>query len=450
MPLIDVFTALALLAAITLFGYLLRLRIKWLQTYAIPTSIIAGVIALMLGPQVVGRTFQVLPATTPEVWSELPQILISLVFASLFLGKRLAGPREIWRKAGPMVAHGQILAWGQYVVGLTLALLLLTPVFGISPMAGALIEIGFEGGHGTSAGLRETFEELGFADGADLALALATTGIIAGSVIGIVLVNWGRARGLLESEARAESEYGNEKDNFPRHPMVDGLTLHLGVIATATAVGWSFLQGLIWIEEYTWNQDGEGIALMTHIPLFPLAMLGGVLIQFILEKTGNGNLLSRPLIQRVSNTSLDLLIVAAIATISLATVSTHIWIYLILAAAGVAWSLGAFLILAPRIFPQHWLQMGLADFGQSIGMTVLGLLLVRMVDPNNKTGTLESFGYKQLMFEPLVGGGLFTAMSLPLIYQFGALPVLLGCLVVMILWLSVGLFAFGPNRNSAG
>ncbi|MGX5914449.1 sodium/glutamate symporter [Aliidiomarina sp. Khilg15.8] len=448
MQLIDVFTALALLAAITLAGYLLRLKLNVLQRYAIPTSIVAGVIALLLGPQLLGKTFPLLPQKTPEIWAELPQILISIVFSSLFLGKRLAGPREIWQKAGPMVAHGQILAWGQYVVGLTLALVLLTPFLGITPMAGALIEIGFEGGHGTAAGLRETFAELGFEDGADLALALATTGIVTGTLMGVVLVNWGRRRGLLEKESSEDTRHFEQGDNFPPHPMVEGLTLHLGVIATASALGWALLQALIWLEAVTWGQGENGVELMTHIPLFPMAMLGGVFIQFILEKLGHGDLLSRTLIQRVSNTSLDLLIVAAIATLSLATVGQHIWVFIILGIAGIAWTLGAFLLLAPRIFPRNWLPMGLADFGQSIGMTVLGLLLLRMADPENKTGTLESFGYKQLLFEPVVGGGLFTAMSLPLVYNFGAFPVLLGCFVVMVFWLCIGLFMFGPSNGA--
>jgi glutamate:Na+ symporter, ESS family len=50
----------------------------------------------------------------------------------------------------------------------------------MNPIAGALIEIGFEGGHGTAAGLAGTFETFGFAEGADLALGLATVGLVAG------------------------------------------------------------------------------------------------------------------------------------------------------------------------------------------------------------------------------------------------------------------------------
>lgn len=58
---------------------------------------------------------------------------------------------------------------------------------------------------------------------------------------------------------------------------------------------------------------------------------------------------------------------------------------------------------------------------------------------------MEAFGYKQLLFEPIVGGGLFTAASLPLIAQFGAWPVLIGTTLVMACWLGLGLWRFGPE-----
>ena len=58
------------------------------------------------------------------------------------------------------------------MVGIALTALVLVPVFSISPLSGALIEISFEGGPGTAAGLEPLFEELGFSEGADLAIGL--------------------------------------------------------------------------------------------------------------------------------------------------------------------------------------------------------------------------------------------------------------------------------------
>ena len=49
----------------------------------------------------------------------------------------------------PQLCFGQLLAWGQYVLGLGLAGFVLAPLFGVPPAFGNLLEIGFQGGHGT-------------------------------------------------------------------------------------------------------------------------------------------------------------------------------------------------------------------------------------------------------------------------------------------------------------
>ena len=72
-------------------------------------------------------------------------MLISLVFATLFLGQRLPSPGVIWNRAAGQTAFGMVLGFGQYLVGGLLVLLVLQPLFGTSPLMAALIEVGFEG-----------------------------------------------------------------------------------------------------------------------------------------------------------------------------------------------------------------------------------------------------------------------------------------------------------------
>jgi glutamate:Na+ symporter, ESS family len=138
------------------------------------------------------------PTTMVAAWAAMPGILINVVFAALLMGKRLPGLRTIWNHAGPQVCFGQTVAWGQYVVGIGLTMLVLTPVFGLPAAAGALIEVGFEGGHGTAAGMGEAFEAIGWPEGQDLALGLATIGLVGGVVIGTILINWQVRRGGIE------------------------------------------------------------------------------------------------------------------------------------------------------------------------------------------------------------------------------------------------------------
>ena len=473
MSVTDVFVSLLVAGLFLVVAKLLRSAVPLFRTLFLPASVIAGVLALLMGPQVLGGAFAllglgsawhdgVLPTSVLEVWSALPSLLISVVFAALFIGKTIPSLREIWRIAGPQVALGQAIAWGQYVVGIVLALLLLTPVFGLDPIAGALIEIGFEGGHGTAAGLADTFATFGFPEGADLALGLATVGLVAGVLLGTVLVNWGVRTGRITlneagdpvDAARAATDDDlddiDDRERVVRQEQqtTDPLSIHVGYVAIAISLGWLLQQGLAALERATWGGEG-GVELLVHMPLFPLAMLGGVVLQLVLDRTGRAALVDRKLVNRLGGFSLDLIIVAALATLSLDALGGNLVPFALLALAGIGWNLAAYLLLAPRIIPEHAYERGLGDFGQSMGMTVTGLLLMRIADPQNRSGGLEAFGYKQLLFEPVVGGGLFTAASVPLIAQFGPVPVLLFTGALTLFWVVFGIRSFESGRSGA-
>lgn len=459
----DFFLSVLLIAGLMVLGKWIRKSIGILRKLFLPSSIVAGALALMLGPQVLGRFFDASSSWSNGLWSEpvldvwsgLPGILISVVFAALFLGKPLPGIKTIWQKAGPMVAHGQTMAWGQYVVGISLAIFVIIPIWDTSPLVGALIEIGFEGGHGTAAGLGDTFRELGFADGADMALGLATIGVVAGVLMGTLAINWMVLRGHIrppdrsddEDESLAEHENREQLEPQPiSDQSIEPLSIHIGLVAFGIGLGWVFLEGLIQLEARLLMPLGWP-ELIRHVPLFPMAMIGGVVVQALSGPLGYGRLIDRMLMNRISGCALDLLIVAALGALSLEAIGGNVGPFAILAVAGIAWNLFGLFVLARIMFPKDWAPNGLANFGQGVGMTVVGLLLVRMSDPKNRSGAMEAFGYKQLLFEPVVGGGLFTAASLPLLYQFGAWPVLIGVTVTMLGWLAFGLWKFRGKWN---
>lgn len=228
----------------------------------------------------------------------------------------------------------------------------------------------------------------------------------------------------------------------------DPLSMHLGVVGLAIAIGWVLREALLWLEANTWGGEG-GVTLIAYIPLFPLAMIGGVIVQIVVEKTGQQHHISRRLMNRISGTALDFTIVAALATLSLTALGEHLVPFLLLAAAGILWNVLALIFLAPRVIPVGWFPRGVGDFGQSMGVTVTGLLLMRMADPQNESGALESFGYKQLLFEPIVGGGLFTAAAMPLMAEFGSGFVLSLTAGMVVFWLVLGYVFFGRHIRRA-
>lgn len=464
MELVDVFAAFIILGLLLLIGRFLKQKVDIFDQLHLPESILAGGVALLLGKEGLGNIFPadtflgnrgVFPDNVATVWSQAPSVFINLVFATLFLGETIPSPKEVWRKIAPQVAFAQILAWGQYVVGLSITLLILTPIFNINPIAGALIEMGFEGGHGTAAGMAEVLEYFGFQEGGELALGLATVGLISGVVTGTILINWGRRKGYLTSETKHRlssvqkvenlSDFESEQlqrdyHSLSKNLLIDPLSINLGFVAIAVTIGWLILEALQELETLTWAK--LEIEIMNYVPLFPMALIGGLIVQLTMKRLGLDGLILRPLQKNIAGVALDVVIFSAIASISLTVLSTNFIPFLILSITGITWNIFAFLFFAPRLLPTYWFERGIGDMGQSMGVTATGLLLLQMVDPDNRTGALESFAYKQLLFEPIVGGGFFTAAAPIFIFQLGAIPVLILTTSLLLFWIIFGWINF--------
>jgi len=423
-----------------------------LQRYFIPSALLAGLLGLILGPQVL----HVISGQVTDYWATLPKYLITVVFAGLFLGKTIPSRKELWRLSGPMLSFGNTLAWGQYVIGIGLTALVLTPLFGANPLAGSLIEIGFEGGHGTAAGLAPSFQQLGWPQGTDIALTLATISLIGAILSGVILINWrNRRHGYLIDEKVWKEQrrilirsgynlvrFGQKINTNPK-----SILLNITAFAFAIGIGIGMFEALQYIEEAVlvhWTT----LRFIPYVPLFPFAMIGGLIVQFSLRKLKLQHLVQRHTIQVISTIALDVLIASAVATISLATVKDNLAIVIILSVAGIAWILGCFAFLAPRMFPKYWFENGITNTGQSMGMTATGLLMNRLSDPTNQSKAREAFAYKQLAFEPFMGGGLITATAAIVIAELGSGLAFVGAFVFMTFWLVLGL-VLGKRRARA-
>ena len=178
------------------------------------------------------------------------------MFAALFLGKPLLSLRDMWKLAGPQVAFGQSIAWGQYAVAGLLTLFVLTPLLGMPSISAALLEVSFEGGHGTVAGMAPVFEDLDFETGKQIATGLATASLVTALIVGIILINWARARGHLKTGniirlARNQVYYHHivrelrKKGVSLRKVVTPRLLLsHLVLLGLSVGLGWLIHQGL--------------------------------------------------------------------------------------------------------------------------------------------------------------------------------------------------------------
>ena len=128
--------AAGLLTGLLLLGSLIG-RGLGVHQWGIPEALIAGCLGLLIAPN---GALPLLPRAVIRCWDALPLPLLTLVFATLLLGKPLPRPSGLWRPLSAQVLLALTLAFGQYLVAGLAVLLLLKPLLGVAPVMACLIE----------------------------------------------------------------------------------------------------------------------------------------------------------------------------------------------------------------------------------------------------------------------------------------------------------------------
>ena len=422
-----------------------------LRLWGVPEALVAGILGLLVAPS---GPLPLLPQHLMELWGELPLVLLTLVFGSLMLGKPLPKLGGLWRPVCGQVSLALVLAFGQYVVGGLAVLLVLQPWLGVSPVMACLIEVAYEGGHGSAAAMGPSYAALGFPGGQDLGLAMATVGLLSSTLVGGVLVVIGRQRGWLLAQAREEADSNavpralagvGDSGLPPNHPAWAAWAVNLAMVGIAVLIGVVLLQLL----HLGTNAIGGGVAeVVNALPVFPLAIIGSLLVRWWLERSGLSHWASTPIQNEIGTLSADLLITSATACLNLALLAAD-WLPLtVLALSGLIWNLGITLLLAPRLLPPDWFERAVLEFGQATGVAASGLLLLRMADPDDHSEALPAFSLKQLFLQPFLAGGVVTVVA-PLAVAGWGLPIWTGfCLALVLLAGGAGLILAQWGRNT--
>ena len=435
--------ALTCLSLILAVGRALGARLQ-LRLWGIPEALLAGLLGLLLAP---GGPLPLLSPEVMQLWADLPLVLLTLVFGSLLLGKPLPKLEGLWRPVSGQVSLALVLAFGQYVVGGLAVLLVLQPWLGVSPVMACLIEVAYEGGHGSAAAMGPSYAALGFPGGQALGLAMATVGLLSSTLVGGLVVVLARSRGWLRTDApgsaASESASAASGDSGGAMAWAAAWAVNLALVGLAVLTGVGLLGGLRWLTAGL----GDGVAsVIDALPVFPLAIVGSLLVRLALERSDKAHWASSAVQGQVGTLSADLLITAATAGLDLALLKAD-WLPLtVLALGGLVWNLAVTLLLAPRLLPADWFERAVIEFGQATGVAASGLLLLRMADPDDRSDALPAFSIKQLMLQPFLAGGVVTVVA-PLAVAGWGLPLWTGfCFALVLLFGGTGLWL---ARNQA-
>lgn len=375
-------------ASIFLFvAKVLREKIKILQSLFVPVSLLAGFLGLAFGQ----NGFGVMRFS--DQFGSYAGLLIIVVFVSIGLrgfNFSKGGFRTNFDRIGSYYCFRNI-GWAfQYAVPIIFSMVVLRLIVPeLNPAFGMLIPAGFQGGHGTAAALGATLETLGWGDATDLAMTSATVGILTGIFGGIALIKIGTRKrytkyiedfGSLPDDMRTgliEKDHRTVLGEETVSPMaIDPLAWHLLLILIPTGIGYLLTNAI---------QDATGLG----VPSFSVGFLVAIVFHFLLKGIGADKYVDNRIVSRMGSCATDYLVFFGVASIKIPVVIEYAVPFGLLMLFGIVWVVFHFTVLAPRLLKQEWFERGIYVYGYSTGVTAIGMALLRIVDPENKSCTLD-------------------------------------------------------------
>lgn len=412
--------SVAYLCALLLLGAFLRAVVPLFRKLFLPASVIGGFIGLLLGPIVMGdNAILKIPADYITNWSLLPGILIVPIFASvplgMFMGQKKTQDKDPAaqinkKKKGNRYAAATILmACGlftctsqlQSIIGFSTNLLY--KAFGgqadLYSTFGYELPSGFAGGHGTAGSVGKLFESYGFpywetAQG--ITTTTATVGLIAGMIIGILMINIAARKGktaVLQKpsdipsfmakgyikDVKKQASLGRETTV---NSSIETLTVHLGIMLVGCGIAYFIMDTL----------KATGMAAFQSLPVWFYALLVMFAINFILIKCKLEWLIDTKVKSKICGTMSDIAIVAAIASVPVKAVLAYIVpLMIMMVVGGIATFLWVF-YLHDKFFKGYYsFEHAIICWGTAMGVMITGMMLLKICDPDYETPALTDF-----------------------------------------------------------
>jgi len=401
--LIDV----CIISGLLVIAHLLRAGVPWLSRFLIPSSMIAGLIGLALGP----GGYDLLPFSRGEDGNTLlgtyPGILIVLLFATLLMGHRPTQlTRETWRGSSTSFLYNLGSEFMQYGVVLCVGVALLTFVFtDLRDEFMVMLPGGFAGGHGTAAVYADAMPQWEAAR--SIGFTFATLGILCAVFGGLVLVNLARRRGWVARDVPVATS-----DGAHAAPEQSSFLPSLFQASTGRATVNSIaLEPLAWHVALVLAVYGATVTVMPAIrellppkfvlPAFVIAMVIGWSVQTALDLAKVGQYVDAKTIGSIGSLASDYLVAFGIASINVQIVLTHAVPLVVFALLGLALCVGWLLIVAPRVYKEHWFESGIFTYGWNTGTIAFGVALLRIVDKRSDSRVLSDYGVAYVAIGPL-------------------------------------------------
>lgn len=424
----DVLMDIGWISLLLIIGILMRRFIPWFQKLLIPAPITAGLLGLLLGPNALGII------QFSEHFGDYATILIAAVFGALpftmdFDAKVRQRARTMWS-----YSVGMYLAqWGFFAL---LGVILFAPLFNTPDWFGIMLPVGFVGGFGVAAAVGGALDSAGMTEATSLGFTAAAVGMFSAIVGGVIFARWGSKKGhtnelpaldkLPEDMRTGIISLPGQRPSVGRATTspssIEPIALHVAALAVTL-----FLANIL----TNWVNDAFPAL---SFPLFAMAFLVGLAGVGVLHLIKAPHYLDTKLMGSVSGASTDFLVAVGIASIVPAVVATYIVPLIILFVVGLAFCLVLFFYVAPRVFEHGWFERAVFSWGWATASVATGIAVLKIVDPEQKSGTLEEFGMAYVGFAPFeIAAAILAPIAIlaGLVWLFGGVA-LIGGLALLI------------------
>ncbi|RLD53256.1 MAG: hypothetical protein DRI94_00475 [Bacteroidetes bacterium] len=410
----DFMLDISILGAALFFATILRSKIKILQKFMVPNNILAGFLLLAIGTGGFG-----LIETSSERFGNYVYHLLAIVFIAMTLRKSENKSSKSTFAMGLVMSVGTGIQTG---IGLIIAYIFMQTLMpDLFPTFGYFLMLGFAQGPGQSYSLGKSWELSGFENAGDIGLTFAAVGYIWAALIGVLVIYYLKKKYYSKTHAGYTSSENQKKGvikELKEQPSagnlttdtaaIDGFSFQIATVIFVYLLTFLFLKGL---EKslLSINDDSKIMHQLVNTAWglhFIFAAFIAVLVKKIIYKLGWGNLLNNGLLTRISGVSLDFMVTASIAAISIPVVIQYTGIILTMSTIGGLFTVYFVFHEIRRSGLNHPFERIAGLFGTLTGTLSSGLTLIRILDKDFTTNAAH---------DQVFGAGIAAPFIAPLI-----------------------------------
>ena len=396
---------LAVVFASLLVASLLKKAIPFLRKSLIPTSVLGGILLLVVATAYFYISKGQVMFDTNFFGGNGSVVLETLTYHMLALGfiasTLVNNDRKVTKERATEVLNTGLTTVSTYllqgVLGLSITLIASLIVPKIFPAAGVILPFGFGQGTGQALNYGTIYEEsYGFTGGAHFGLTIAAMGFLSASIGGTIHLNVLRKKGKIFCKTEQAEIFTSDEIQTPNERPMSGswdkFTLQIALVLVVYLAAYG-LMALI----------GSFVGENLRSTIFGLNFLFGVLFavvaKAILKALNKGKVLEKQytnnfLLTRISNFCFDTMIVAGIAVIRIDYIAEYWGIILILSAVGLCATYIYNHFVAKKLFPNYAEEQFLVMYGMLTGTASTGVILLREIDGDFKTPASENLVYQ--------------------------------------------------------